>query len=125
VSLWVRWAVVAVAALAMFGIGWWVSQSVAGLDTGVAVGVASVPFILVLTLGGVWADRARRKDRGSTDPVVRSPASVPAVAEPVRIGYRLRGRANVQSERPRIRNQDIAFDVDEDAKLHDKDTDIE
>jgi len=57
-----RWAVSILAALAAFVGCWWGLLTYTKLDSGVAVGVAAVPFTIVLTLGGVWADRARSKD---------------------------------------------------------------
>jgi hypothetical protein len=117
---------VATAALAVFGFMWWGLQSAAEFDLGGAVGVAIVPFTLVLTLGGVWADRARSRrenvDRVDTEPVSPGGGSIDAAKG--RVGYRLRGNAKVQSERPRIRNQDVAFDVSDHAQLHDRDADI-
>jgi hypothetical protein len=42
-----------------------------------------------------------------------------------RIGYRLSGRSKSKIRNAHIRNQDVAFDVSDDATLEDKDTVIE
>src|SRR5450755_372705 len=39
-----RWAVAVVAAMAVFGGGWWGLETAVQMDAGVAVGVAAVPF---------------------------------------------------------------------------------
>jgi hypothetical protein len=62
----VRWIVAIILSLISFGACWWGLQHYAHLDSGVAVGVAAVPFTITLTLGGVWADRARKKEQSPT-----------------------------------------------------------
>jgi hypothetical protein len=52
------------AAAAAFGACWWGLAAAAGLDSGAAAGVATVPSTVVLTVLGVWAGRARREKKG-------------------------------------------------------------
>jgi tetratricopeptide (TPR) repeat protein len=59
-----RWTVTVVAALSAFGICWWGVEEAIGSDAGVALGVAVVPFTIILTLGGVWADREKHYHPG-------------------------------------------------------------
>ena len=54
-----RWTVTVAAALSAFAIFWWALEKAMGLDAGVALGVAVVPFTLILTLGSVWSDREK------------------------------------------------------------------
>jgi tetratricopeptide (TPR) repeat protein len=56
-----RWAVAVVAAMAVFGGGWWGLETAVQMDAGVAVGVAAVPFAVVLAVLGAWSERAREK----------------------------------------------------------------
>jgi tetratricopeptide (TPR) repeat protein len=63
-----RWLVAVLAALACFG-GCWAGLAMARvLDTGSQVGVASVPLVVVLTVLGAWAERAREKKRETAGP---------------------------------------------------------
>jgi hypothetical protein len=63
-----RWGVAVAAAMACFG-GCWAGLAVERvLDTGSQVGVASVPLVVVLTVLGAWAERARERKAGSAGP---------------------------------------------------------
>lgn len=56
-----RWLVAVLAALAGFG-GCWLSLALERVwDTGSQVGIASVPLVVVLTVLGAWAERARER----------------------------------------------------------------
>jgi hypothetical protein len=125
-GLWMRWSAVATVAVIGFGLCWWLLQSVAGAPLDGAVGVASLLSALVLTLGGAWASRARSQRTDVNDVDTEDPATALGLAAggQERIGYRLRGNAKVRSEHPRIRNQDVAFDVGGNAELNDRDADI-
>jgi hypothetical protein len=57
-----RWIISILTALAAFGFCWWGLLANTKLDSGVAVGVAAVPFTIVLSLGGFWVDRARTRE---------------------------------------------------------------
>jgi hypothetical protein len=69
-----RWVISIVLSLISFGVCWWVVQHYVHVDSGVAVGVAALPFTITLTLGGVWADRARKKQQPSVPD--RSPTGI-------------------------------------------------
>jgi tetratricopeptide (TPR) repeat protein len=56
-----RWAVAVADALACFGGCWGGLAAGRVLDTGSQVGIASVPLVIVLTVVGAWAERAREK----------------------------------------------------------------
>jgi hypothetical protein len=59
VGAWMRWLVAVLAALAGFGGCWLGLAAERVMDTGSQVGVASVPLVVVLTVLGAWAERAR------------------------------------------------------------------
>ena len=63
-----RWLVAVVAALACFGGCWAGLAAERVLDTGSQVGVASVPLVVVLTVLGAWAERAREKKKDAAVP---------------------------------------------------------
>lgn len=61
-----RWLIAVLAALACF-LGCWAGLSLEQehvLDTGTQAGVASVPLVVVLTVLGAWAERARDRAKG-------------------------------------------------------------
>jgi hypothetical protein len=57
----VRWVLSVICSIAVFGGSWW-GLAAAGVDAGVAAGLASVPFVIVLTLAGWWAGRSLPND---------------------------------------------------------------
>jgi hypothetical protein len=63
-GLWGRWFVATCASIAAFIAFWWGMRLGFHMDSATALGVAAVPFTIVLTLGGAWADQARRKKEG-------------------------------------------------------------
>ena len=70
-----RWLVAVAAALACFGGCWAGLAGARVLDTGSQVGVASVPLVVVLTVLGTWAERAREKKQDGAGPDARAGAS--------------------------------------------------
>ena len=63
-----RWGMAVTAALACFG-GCWAGLAASRvLDTGSQVGVASVPLVVVLTVLGAWAERARKRKSEVSSP---------------------------------------------------------
>ena len=71
-----RWLVAVLVALAGFG-ACWVGLALRRVwDTGSQVGVASVPLVVVLTVLGAWAERAREKNAEADVPVERVRAKV-------------------------------------------------
>ncbi len=75
-----RWLVAVAAALACFGGCWAGLAAERVLDTGSQVGVASVPLVVVLTVLGAWAERAREKKKDAAGP--REHASARAEGSP-------------------------------------------
>ena len=65
-NLWLRWSLVAVAAVAAFVGCWALLQFGAGLAASDALGWAVVPLSVALALGGFWADQARKRSDHST-----------------------------------------------------------
>ncbi len=62
-----RWVITLLASLAGFG-GCWVGLAAARvLDTGSQIGVASVPLVIGLAIGGAWAERQRDRDPDNRD----------------------------------------------------------
>jgi hypothetical protein len=57
---WGRLGSTILAASAAFVACWAILQFVAGVDTTVGLGWAIVPFTIMLTIGGLWADQARK-----------------------------------------------------------------
>jgi tetratricopeptide (TPR) repeat protein len=69
-----RWVVAVAGSLACFG-GCWGGLAVGRvLDTGSQVGVAAVPLVVVMTVLGAWAERAREKKPESDTPGERASA---------------------------------------------------
>ncbi len=62
-----RWLVAVLAALAGFGGCWLGLAAERVMDTGTQVGVASVPLVVVLTVLGAWAERARERKAPERD----------------------------------------------------------
>ena len=62
-----RWLVAVLAALAGFGGCWLGLAGARVMDTGTQVGVASVPLVVVLTMLGAWAERAREREAPERD----------------------------------------------------------
>jgi hypothetical protein len=85
-----------------------------------ALGIASLIVIMVgaiiLAMGFFMRDKDEQPqpDIGSDENATRGR----------RIGYRVHGRGQVQSRNARIRNQDVAIDVSDDARMHDEGTEI-
>lgn len=90
-NVWRRWVAVVVAAIAAFVACWAVLALWVGLDEGVALGWAIVPFTVLLTIGGVWADRARSQREQS--PSVKSLADQ---SKRVRVNQKQRAGDNSQ-----------------------------
>lgn len=66
-----RWCVAVVASIGAFAGCWWGLVAGAGVDNGLAAGVAVVPFTVVLTVLGAWAGRDDGNDNGvAPGPVV-------------------------------------------------------
>lgn len=71
-----RWVVAVVSSLACFGGCWSGLAAERVLDTGSQVGIASVPLVVLLTVLGAWAERAREKKPEEVAPGERPGAEV-------------------------------------------------
>jgi len=78
---WARWTIAIVAALAAFGGCWWGLDAARALDSGVAAGVATVPFAIVLAVLGAWAQQSRQEANASPESVIRIADSPSAQAK--------------------------------------------
>jgi hypothetical protein len=59
-----RWGLAVAASAGAFAVSWWACQEQAGLDEGVALGIAGAALAVVLAVTGWWAGR-ERPDGGS------------------------------------------------------------
>ena len=74
----IRWCIAATISLVVFGAVWAVLAQVETLDPGARVGLASVPFALILAVLGAWAERVRESSpSGSPRSSADAPRTVP------------------------------------------------
>lgn len=81
-----RWLVAVAGSLMCFGGCWSGLAAERVLDTGSQVGIASVPLVVVLTVLGPWAERAREKKQESGTPGLRDGAEVKGSSDALAIG---------------------------------------
>ena len=86
------------------------------------VGIAATAVGFVLLAFGFFKPKEREMPSG-TEQSKQSEDSAEPIQE--RIGYRLSDRAKSKTRNAHIRNQDVAFDVRDDATLDDEGTKIE
>jgi hypothetical protein len=74
-GLWTRWVLAVMFSALGFAVCWACLEFGGHLGTAVALGWAVLPFSVVLALGGVWADGARREttEKGADHADSRSP----------------------------------------------------
>lgn len=82
-----------------------------------ALAVTALGFLLLIV--GFFI-----RDRGEKPTPRSSGDSAEGTGSSQRIGYKIHGRGQVKSRNARIRNQDVAFDVGDDADLDEGGADI-
>jgi hypothetical protein len=83
----VRWLIAVVGALTGFAVCWAALAVARVMDTGTQVGLASVPFAMVLAVLGAWAERARERSIDLVGIWADSPVTALGVAS-VRLNIR-------------------------------------
>ena len=87
------------------------------------VGMVATAVGLALLAFGFFKPKEREMSSDSAQPKPSEDSAEPPLRE--RIGYRLSDRAKSKTRNANIRNQDVAFDVRDDATLDDEGTKIE